>query len=201
MINLIIVVILLTVTFAGYRAIRRERGTLNDALTRWSKLHALDIVRYDVLPGASQAAGPGQLRITFRRHGLREFEECVVGWKTNLLGLTIDAPPPPPQRPGAFEGTSYESGVLRPLSAPATADERVRAEVVRRLNLITSQSGWAKNYDLDGSGHIDEDEWQILCQNTEREVREELGDTSEPAPAEGGVASSSANDAWQGDAW
>lgn len=54
-------------------------------------------------------------------------------------------------------------------------------EVNRRLDRITSQAGWMEPYDLDGSGHVDEQEWAALRTKIMAEVRGEMGQPGDPA--------------------
>lgn len=62
-------------------------------------------------------------------------------------------------------------------------EAQVLNEVNRRLDSITSQPNWMEPYDLDGSGHVDEEEWSILRGQVMAEVRGELGDLGVQAVA------------------
>ncbi|QED28137.1 hypothetical protein FRD01_13030 [Microvenator marinus] len=68
-----------------------------------------------------------------------------------------------------------------PSPAEIGFEREVRLETTRRLNEITSKVGWAAQYDLDGSGRIEQNEWEILKDRVEAEVRAEKGGTTAPA--------------------
>jgi len=57
---------------------------------------------------------------------------------------------------------------------PPTQQELEMMEVSRRLDAITEEPDWVAVYDLDGSGHVDADEWETLRHRVIANVRAEM---------------------------
>jgi hypothetical protein len=53
-------------------------------------------------------------------------------------------------------------------------DAILASEVAKRLDEITQTPGWIHEYDLDGSGHIDSQEWETLRARVVAQVKADL---------------------------
>jgi hypothetical protein len=156
------------------------RATTEDSLREWAKGRGLEIISIDIssLGGRPpfQKHGlnkplpwfPGRAQVKMRRHG--EESEGRLVWDVSMYSMSnIEFTPSRvilPDQPAV-------SGLL----AADASEADVLTEVNRRLDAITSQANWMEPYDLDGSGHVDEEEWAILRGSIMEEVRSELGDS------------------------
>ncbi len=80
----------------------------------------------------------------------------------------------------------------RPLHAPdaeMSAEQRINMEMAARLDRITGTPGAMLEHDLDGSGHIDSQEWDALRAKIRAEVEAERGlGLAPPRPPPSGEA-------------
>jgi len=112
---------------------------------------------------------PGRVRIDFQRGLTGELEGGSADWNKGAFGHQIIFDrvviPNTPER-ALPEG---------PMPFVADGEEnRLAVEVARRLDSITQKPGWIAEHDLDGSGHIDSEEWDILRERVIAEVRAEF---------------------------
>ncbi len=156
------------------------RATTEETLRDWAKGRGLEIISINIssLGGRPpfQRRGfnehlpwfPGRAQVKIRRQG--EESEGRLVWDVAMYSISnIEFTPSRvilPDQPavsGLLTGDASEAEIL--------------TEVNRRLDSITGQPNWMEPYDLDGSGHVDEEEWSILRGSIMAEVRGELGDS------------------------
>lgn len=111
-----------------------------------------------------------KLTLRIRRKGSEEIELWEGSWVPRFGRAEVS---------DFYPVSEKKEPVSRQLSAPdpefvRDPDEAIMAEVSRRLDQITSQSGWADAHDLDGSGHIDKEEFEALRAQVIAEVRAEF---------------------------
>lgn len=174
----------------------RVRANVESSLRTWAQESGYRVISLEVTQHAA----------TTRYRTTRGAAEVVL----MRLDLDIEIPGHLSWNSGLFEIGSIQfhpsraisSAERRSYSLDADLDEdrlstlyieddgeaQVLSEVNRRLDSITSQPNWMEPYDLDGSGHIDEEEWSILRGNIMDQVRGELGEPgvrSVMTPAQG----------------
>lgn len=171
------------------------RATTEETLREWAKGRGLEIISINIssLGGRPpfQRRGfneplpwfPGRAQVKIRRQG--EESEGRLVWDVAMYSISnIEFTPSrviladQPAVSGLLAGDASEAEIL--------------TEVNRRLDSITSRPNWMEPYDLDGSGHVDEEEWSILRGNVMAEVRGNRGDPevrSVLAPAQDVVTS------------
>lgn len=146
--------------------------------SKWCQRHNLDFVSMEILgyPHGEFRDNMyhlpklvGRILVEYRRKGSSDIEVVYASW-----------------HPAFYPRLEFENPdkiMQRKVPSPAEIgfEREVRLETTRRLNEITSKVGWAAQYDLDGSGRIEQNEWEILKDRVEAEVRAEKGGTTEPA--------------------
>jgi len=106
----------------------------------------------------------GQVILEYRRPGSPKPQIMSVVWHAAWYPKLVFTDP----------DREFKRVETSPEELAAQAYEReVRFETTRRLNAITSRTGWAAEHDLDGSGKIEPDEWEALKKKIEAEVRAE----------------------------
>lgn len=152
------------------------RAHAEELLTRHISNKGYEVRSFEIIhyPSSSRySRNPGLARVVVL--DVRNDEELrgKITWNDGLgdlsgIHLTIDPrqipvrdTPPEPEHQMRYMEDSSEAGVMM--------------EVNRRLDEITAQPNWMEPYDLDGSGHIDEEEWSILRNQVVAQVRAELG--------------------------
>ncbi len=157
------------------------RATTEQALRDWAKGRGLEIISIHIASFGGRPPFqrgnvnerlpwfPGRAQVKMRRSLQGTESEGRLVWDTRMYSMSniefIPARVILPDQPAV-------SGHL--VADASEAD--VLTEVNRRLDSITSKPNWMTPYDLDGSGHVDEEEWSILRANVMAEVRGELGD-------------------------
>ena len=152
-----------------------------DRILKWSDDRGYRLLSCEILTYASNGRysnTPGLARIRIKRLVNDEEMSGSLHWTAGFLELkefsfSPDMRTLAAQRAAATIGVDTAEMAL-PL-AGEDQDLRVLSEVNRRLDAITSQPGWVTEYDLDGSGHVDEEEWSILRGNVLEQVKAELG--------------------------
>ena len=142
-----------------------------DRILKWSDDRGYRLLSCEILTYASNGRysnTPGLARIRIKRLVNDEEMSGSLHWTAGFLELkefsfSPDMRTLAAQRAAATIGVDTAEMAL-PL-AGEDQDLRVLSEVNRRLDAITSQPGWVTEYDLDGSGHVDEEEWSILRGN------------------------------------
>lgn len=142
------------------------------ALRQGYTVRSLELIHHAKNSRHSTTPGLAQVRL-YRELDDKEYRGKMT-WEVGFFSLrkiefepyfhirsTDDLPVEPEAQMRYVEDTS-EAGVL--------------VEVNRRLDAITSQPNWMEPYDLDQSGHIDEEEWSILRNSVMQQVRAELGE-------------------------
>lgn len=162
----------------------RVRANAESSLRTWAKNNGYKVVSLSVVRHAVTTRyrkTPGEAQVVMSRFDLDTEIPGRMSWRAGFIDVVkIEFIP--------FRAIS--SAERREHSADANLDEdrlatlyieddfeaQVLSEVNRRLDGITTQTNWMKPYDLDGSGHIDEEEWSILRGSIMADVRGELGD-------------------------
>ena len=158
------------------------RSTTEDRLREWARGRGYEIITMHIASHSERTAfqnrytAPGQVvyvpgRAEVRlRHVMRDVEiQGRLVWDSGMTGIkNIDF----------IESRVFSSDepAVSALIVGGDTEAQVLAEVNRRLDGITSQPNWMEPYDLDGSGHVDEEEWSILRGDIMAQVRGEIGD-------------------------
>lgn len=144
----------------------------------WGRQNNYDVLDVDVQSYPRGGRGyrrPGVARVRLVRRLVDDEAEGTLEWEAGLFGLTnvrwtAD-------RLVSAERASQEANTYFPEAKVPVEDVEMAVinEVNRRLDGITEKPNWMEPYDLDGSGHIDDEEWSILRGKVMEEVRAELG--------------------------
>jgi len=148
-------------------------ATIRSVADEWCAMKGLELIELTVRshPHHGQRSySPGELSMRIRRKTTDDIEVWYGTWDLGFFRAKIKDVNP--------ISTLREPG-YRQLSTPdpeITNDPEaaIMAEVARRIDQITGQPGWAAAHDLDGSGHIDDEEFRILRERVLAEVRTEL---------------------------
>lgn len=167
---IVILIIGLVIGVSAFRALHSESAALEAKCQSWCRSRGLEFVSYEIYsrPHRNGRYGPvlpGTVTVKFRRSSGESVEEAVGKWQPGTLQnviLDIEAPRQSSQLPDDIGGANAEE---------LTEEEQIMLEVSRRLDQITSEAGWAREHDKDGSGHVDSQEWDELRRKIEAEVR------------------------------
>lgn len=170
---IVIIVILLAVSIPAYFALRREDTSLEQAVKRWCKTQGVQLIGFEVgsrpslgeqqflIYSATEQSKEGYVQVTIRRPGA-EIEVLDMMWTIGTMGPRLHSLQGPVDLPPGVE------------DLPPSPRELEMMEVSRRLDAITEEPDWVTAYDLDGSGHVDAEEWEILRQRVIADVRAEM---------------------------
>lgn len=174
----------------------RLRASVEPSLRAWAKSSGYNVISLEVTQYASRtrySSTPGQARVVMTRYDLDIEIPGRLIWDLGFFEIiSIDFVPyraiSNAERRAQSLDADLDEERLATLYIEDDGEAQVLNEVNRRLDSITSQPNWMEPYDLDGSGHVDEEEWSILRGNIMAEVRGELGDPgvrSVMTPAQG----------------
>jgi hypothetical protein len=174
----------------------RVRANAETSLRTWAKGQRYEVISLEVTQHAHRSRysrTPGEAQVVLRRQDLDLDIPGRLSWDGGLLEISgIEFFPfrsiSNAERRAHGSDVHLDEERLATLYIEDDGEAQVLNEVNRRLDSITSQPNWMEPYDLDGSGHVDEEEWSILRGNIMEEVRGELGDPgvrSVMTPAQG----------------
>lgn len=176
--------IVVVIAVAGYLAIVYEKMSVEEKARNWCEQQGHILVRFEIYARPHRVHRfapytPGKVGVTFRRGYDNVEEERVADWLVDMFGTRLSFPPPIDSR-AVLEG--FGDDVDAHEQTPQSDEDRIRMEIAQRLDAITSEPDWARAHDLDGSGHVDGQEWEALRQKIEAEVRANFSRTVEPGP-------------------
>jgi len=174
----------------------RVRANVESSLRTWAQGSGYRVVSLEVTQHAvttRHRVTPGAAQVVLVRRDLDIEIPGRLSWNSGLFDIGSVEFHPARAISNAERRAHTPDAVLNEerLSTLYIEDDgeaQVLSEVNRRLDSITSKPNWMEPYDLDGSGHIDEEEWSILRGNIMEEVRGELGEPgvrSVMTPAQG----------------
>lgn len=156
----------------------RLRSTTVERIAAWArqqgyKMLSCEVLRYAHRRNGQRLSGLAHVQLTRIIDGT-QFSGTVT-WEHGIINLKEFAFIPESQRALTRDHTDEVAGIDVHVAGDAT-EANVLSEINRRLDQITSQPNWSAAYDLDHSGHIDEEEWSILRNQVSEQVRAELGE-------------------------
>ncbi len=172
------------VVVAGIANHFRVRANVESSLRTWAQESGYLVISLEVTQHAvttRHRITPGAAQVVLIRRGLDIEVPGRLSWTSGLFDIgSIEFHPSRAISSAERRSHSLDADLdedrLSTLYIEDDSEAQVLNEVNRRLDSITSQPNWMEPYDLDGSGHVDEEEWSILRGNIMAEVRGELGD-------------------------
>jgi len=180
----LILLVLIGAVWAVY--VRNTRhAPIEIAVKNWAESRGVFDTRYTVLPAPSALSRqnlPPRVSVKFRKFPEDDLEVAV----------------------GTIVGGEFVADQLHPdvvkfpdvFAFEPPTDDRLLQEVAHRLDQITQAPNWIEEYDLDGSGHIDDEEWEILRSRIIEEVKTELAVLDKDAEPGSKIELSSVDQAW-----
>ncbi len=184
----IFIMVTLPLVIANYV---RVHNNVEDELRKWARSSEFRVILFE-LTSEKYNSLFGEAQVLFRDSADREIPGRLT-WKYGNFGpMNIEFFPARSisnaERRAHTPDANLEEERLATLYIDDDSEAQILNEVNRRLDSITSRPNWMEPYDLDGSGHVDEEEWSVLRGNIMAEVRGELGDSGVRAvltPAQG----------------
>ncbi len=165
---------------AGYLAYVFEKVGIEEKAKKWCAQQGHTFLRLEIYarPHRAHRYGPhtpGRVGVTIKRGHDNVEEERVAEWNVGLFGSSLSFPM-------SFNSRTVLDSYKEEEPSLQSDEDLIRMEIAQRLDAITTQAGWAEAHDLDGSGHVDSEEWEALRQKIDAEVRANFSRKVEHGP-------------------
>lgn len=165
-------------------AFYRVENSAAEKLKKWAVGKGYHVISFELVSHAEimrNGCVPGVAMAALQRHDLSEPVSGRILWERGYFDITsIEFIPDQTMTRADRRALNPQEGVdeerLASLYVVNDRDAQILTEVNRRLDSITSQPKWMEPYDLDGSGHVDQEEWSILRNQVMDKVLGESGD-------------------------